>query len=565
MTAELDFASELDVLDREPETFFAPVATDLIEGLLAEYEARKRQVLQLHAVIAGELGNAVHYFIEANAGDERTHRSLYLDRLFELPPALKQLDSAYWSKALALTDVYDYMPQKRRDEWNEQLRNPMGKRARDRYGQDDGEVEWALPPLPEFTGEAVRPTLIGLLNARSQFFAERVDGIFRALSHEHVTNCPEGFSKRMIVAYLRNSYGSIEYQRAGYINDLRCVIAKFMGRDEPKYGASSSLMDELNRHCDGQWRVVDGGALRIRLYKKGTAHLEVHPDMAWRLNCVLAQMHPLAIPSEFRQRPPRKTAALKPIARPLPFRVIEVLHDTEQASERVSEWPERYAKVPNCVRFRYGMDRDKEAMREAEEILRSIGGVQTKGVWWQFDYPPFEVIREICITGCIPDRVSHQFYPTPPKLARIATELAAIGPADRVLEPSAGQGDLAADLPPERTTCIEISALHCAVLKARGLSATEADFLEWAPRTLTTSTRFDRILMNPPFADGRAVAHLQAAAQLLAAGGRLVAILPASMRGKDVLPGLRLTWSAVYGGEFADTSVAVAIVVAELN
>jgi hypothetical protein len=128
MTDELDFGADLDVLDREPETFFAPVATDLIEGLLAEYEARKRQVLQLHAVVTGELGNAVHYFIEANAGDERTHRSLYLDRLFELPPALKQLDSAYWSKALALTDVYDYMPQKRRDEWNS-ARDPSSSRS----------------------------------------------------------------------------------------------------------------------------------------------------------------------------------------------------------------------------------------------------------------------------------------------------------------------------------------------------------------------------------------------------------------------------------------------------
>jgi predicted RNA methylase len=561
MTADLDFAGDVDILDREPETFFAPVATDLIEGLLAEYQSRRRQILQLHDVVKGELGNAVHYFIEGNAGDERMHRSIYLDRLFELEPALKQLDSAYWSKALALTDVYDYMPQKRRDEWNEQLRYPMGKKAHDRYGQDEG--EWAQQPLPEFTGEAVRPTLIGMLNARSQFFAERVDGIFRALSHEHVTNCPEGFSKRMIVGYLRDSYGSINHGRAGFINDLRCVIAKFMGRDEPKHRASSSLMADLNDTCDGQWRVVDGGALRIRLYKKGTAHLEVHPDMAWRLNCVLAQMHPLAIPSEFRQRPPKRTSAFKPLTRPLPFRVIEILADAEPVNERVSEFPERYRRLPNVLRFRYGVDHDAAAMRDAEEILRAIGGVKaSKGVHWQFDYDPFAVIREICVTGSIPDKASHQFYPTPARLAAIAAELAAIGPADTVLEPSAGQGDLAAPLPAERTTCVEISALHCAVLRARGLSAVEADFLEWSAAEWAKATRFDRVVMNPPFADGRAQAHLEAAARLLRTGGRLVAILPASMRGKPVLPGFRLEWSAVYSGEFADTSASVVMLIA---
>ena len=37
--------------------------------------------------------------------------------------------------------------------------------------------------------------------------------------------------------------------------------------------------------------------------QKGTAHFEIHPDMAWKLNCVLASMHPMAIPAEFRQKP----------------------------------------------------------------------------------------------------------------------------------------------------------------------------------------------------------------------------------------------------------------------
>jgi hypothetical protein len=49
---------------------------------------------------------------------------------------------------------------------------------------------------------------------------------------------------------------------------------------------------------------------------------------------------------------------------------------------------------------------------------------------------------------------------------------------------------------------------------------------------------------------------------MLAAAGRLVAILPASAKGKDVLPGLALEWSRVYENEFAGTSVDVVILVA---
>lgn len=49
----------------------------------------------------------------------------------------------------------------------------------------------------------------------------------------------------------------------------------------------------------------------------------------------------------------------------------------------------------------------------------------------------------------------------------------------------------------------------------------------------------------------------------LAPGGRLVAIVPASAVGKDVLPGLNVTWSRVYNNEFAGTSMSVVILVGE--
>ncbi len=45
--------------------------------------------------------------------------------------------------------------------------------------------------------------------------------------------------------------------------------------------------------------------------------------------------------------------------------------------------------------------------------------------------------------------------------------------------------------------------------------------------------------------------------------GRLVAVLPASMREKVVLPGFVITWSSIFSNEFAGTSVSVAIMKAE--
>ena len=77
------------------------------------------------------------------------------------------------------------------------------------------------------------------------------------------------------------------------------------------------------------------------------------------------------------------------------------------------------------------------------------------------------------------------------------------------------------------------------------------------------SDLFDRILMNPPFSDGRWQAHLQHAAKFLATGGRLVAILPASARNANPLPHLQCEWHGPYDNQFPDASVSVVILVAQ--
>lgn len=112
-------------------------------------------------------------------------------------------------------------------------------------------------------------------------------------------------------------------------------------------------------------------------------------------------------------------------------------------------------------------------------------------------------------------------------------------------------------MPKQFTTCVEVSTVHCKVLRAKGFHAIEADFLNWTP-----AGRFDRIVMNPPFDQGRWQAHLQHASEMLTADGRLVAILPASAMRQDVLPGWRTEWHGPFDNEFAGTSISVSILVA---
>ncbi len=66
---------------------------------------------------------------------------------------------------------------------------------------------------PAFEPSTVRETLTTLLADRGKFFAQRVDGIFRALSRSHVTNSPSGFRKRMILEGVLDQFGFIETRK----------------------------------------------------------------------------------------------------------------------------------------------------------------------------------------------------------------------------------------------------------------------------------------------------------------------------------------------------------------
>ncbi|WP_018079174.1 DUF4942 domain-containing protein [Thiobacillus denitrificans] len=498
----------------EPDAMSVAVYTPL-DGLIAEYRQKRAAIVEIAGYVAGQT-DVMTYFLNG-AQVEHGYGSLSANNLFQADHAIRSLDAYYWSMAMNLTDVLEVMDAKRRNEWSEQIRGHK---------------------TPPFEPENVKATLQDLMAQRQKFFAERIDGLFNNLSDEHVTNSPMGFGKRMIIGWVLDSYGFVNHSRVEYLHDLRTVVAKFMGRGEVPRGLTYKDVDAIHRaQAYGEWHSFDGGSWRIRLYKKGTAHLEIHPEMAWRLNQVLAWLHPAAIPSEFRKKPskPRKEFDLRVDL--LPFEVITELENGYLSSDG------------QRLTFHSPV---KEATRRA---LEYVGGTPEGLFGWAFDYDITEVRVEILRLGYLPERVSHQYFPTPPGLACRVIEMAEIGPDDTVLEPSAGLGGIADLLPVDQTTCVEISKLHCKVLVAKGFNTVCTDFLAWNP-----GVKFGKIVMNPPFANGRAIVHLQHAASLLQDDGVLVAVMPGSLVRKQLIEGYDHEWSAPVQGEFEDTGVSVAVV-----
>ena len=115
------------------------------------------------------------------------------------------------------------------------------------------------------------------------------------------------------------------------------------------------------------------------------------------------------------------------------------------------------------------------------------------------------------------------FFPTPKGAVTTMLDKADIQPGHRVLEPSAGKGDIM-DMIREKHPEAKLQGVEFAhslkdVLDAKDHNVEFGDFLDHAPEK-----PYDRIVMNPPFEKGQDIEHLKHAVSMLAPGGRVVSI-----------------------------------------
>ncbi|NJR80845.1 strawberry notch family protein [Sphingomonas corticis] len=224
-----------------------------------------------------------------------------------------------------------------------------------------------------------------------------------------------------------------------------------------------------------------------------------------------------------------------------------------------------------------------------EAMIAAYGGTDAEGRWTQRDsfemlehalalhlvatppvlQTPADLHAALALLDRLPtqtvrseDQIDWQQFSTPVDIAALAVLLSAARPDDVVLEPSAGNGLLFAQLPsvaaiqlneiaPARRARLGATFAHAAVSGYDGAAIAS---------TMANMARPSLILMNPPFSRsvGRgadalaAVRHLQAALKRLRPGGRLVAVMPDwfthSARMGDV-------WAATLAGTALRTSI----------
>jgi Domain of unknown function (DUF3560) len=141
-----------------------------------------------------------------------------------------------------------------------------------------------------------------------------------------------------------------------------------------------------------------------------------------------------------------------------------------------------------------------------------------------------------------------QLFPTPPDLCARMVRLAGIGEGDRVLEPSAGTGNIVQAI---RARGGKPFPIEIDPRLANLAAAVCADFL-----SIHRQKDFvDAVVMNPPFKDGADIKHILHALTFLKPGGRLVAICAGGPRQIEQLRPLCDTWEPLPEGTFAGTGV----------
>lgn len=117
------------------------------------------------------------------------------------------------------------------------------------------------------------------------------------------------------------------------------------------------------------------------------------------------------------------------------------------------------------------------------------------------------------------------FFPTPKNIAETMVQLANLTNGDKVLEPSAGSGNIADVI---RETGIEPDVIEwnrtlTELLKLKGYNVIGDDFLEYI-----NLNSYDKIIMNPPFEKLQDIDHVKHAYRWLKTGGRLVSVMSES-------------------------------------
>ena len=177
---------------------------------------------------------------------------------------------------------------------------------------------------------------------------------------------------------------------------------------------------------------------------------------------------------------------------------------------------------------------DRNLYAKTNKVLEAAGGKwNRKSKSHIFDGDAGDRVDQILITGSVDiPKDEFEFFPTPVDVVELMMGKANIMDGMMVLEPSAGQGDIAKAAHAAATNVVvdmyelmpaNNAALHALNLRLSGIGE-PCDFMTVEPKPV-----YDRVVMNPPFSKQADIKHVLHALRFLKPGGLLVSVMSAGV------------------------------------
>ena len=432
---------------------------------------------------------------------------------------LKMLTKEYWNKVIIESRILDYVSSSVKEEFSDALNNFT---------------------MPDFTKENVESTLRGLVKDLPSLFKQRLQDAFDVLSKTHKTNSSNMFNKRMIFNVANYSKyimipSDFISRKCNAIDDIRSTINQLLGGEQMTHSTTQyQLYDLAKAGRYGEWVKLDDN-VAIKIFMVGTAHLEIRPEIADSLNAIIANGTIPNMTDSWYQKKEKK--------------VNKEFHDLQNVmlSRSVLKTFEEWDRKPQYLFI------DGKNPKEMKALLSYIDKDYTINdnglVSFSYDVKP--VVKTIIQMACVPDYKSYQFYPTPKEIVNeLQKHIPSVG---NILEPSAGTGNLIDGIDAERITFVELSQFHSSILNGKGYKGFTFDFLKC---TETLLSKYECIVMNPPFSKGRALTHIDHAHKFLTDDGFILAVLPTG-KIKDIKQNYSIikTFKGVFDNTNIDTTL----------
>lgn len=173
---------------------------------------------------------------------------------------------------------------------------------------------------------------------------------------------------------------------------------------------------------------------------------------------------------------------------------------------------------------------DRKLYERTNKVLEAAGGKwNRKARAHIFGGDARDAMEQVILTGEITVPQDFGYFPTPAPIVERLLSHAEIRQEHCVLEPSAGTGAIALPLlqAAKNVDCIELLPKHVEELRKLLPPNTiieERDFLSVEPQR-----KYDRVVMNPPFAKQADILHVLHALKFLKPSGRLVSVMSAGV------------------------------------